>query len=102
MFILCIHDPYTYVGALACMTGFEEPDQQELAPEIEGELHHLEVNVDGVTGGVEGIEELPECPDHVPTSFVQGKPRCMLNLPMLSNFTYVLLICNVHLSLGVM
>jgi hypothetical protein len=24
------------------------------------------------------IEELPECPDHRPFSFLKGKPRCML------------------------
>jgi hypothetical protein len=24
------------------------------------------------------IEELPECPDHRPSSFLKGKPRCML------------------------
>jgi hypothetical protein len=24
------------------------------------------------------VEELPECPDHRPSSFMNGKPRCML------------------------
>jgi hypothetical protein len=24
------------------------------------------------------IDELPECPDHRPSSFLKGKPRCML------------------------
>jgi hypothetical protein len=24
------------------------------------------------------IDELPECPDHRPDSFLKGKPRCML------------------------
>jgi hypothetical protein len=24
------------------------------------------------------VEELPECPDHRPSSFLKGKPRCML------------------------
>jgi hypothetical protein len=24
------------------------------------------------------IDELPECPDHCPSSFLKGKPRCML------------------------
>ena len=27
-------------------------------------------------------EELPECPDHRPTSFLQGKPRSILSLPV--------------------
>jgi hypothetical protein len=28
----------------------------------------------------EGVseEEMPECPDHHPSSFLKGKPRCML------------------------
>jgi hypothetical protein len=24
------------------------------------------------------IDDLPECPDHRPSSFLKGKPRCML------------------------
>jgi hypothetical protein len=24
------------------------------------------------------IDELPKCPDHRPSSFLKGKPRCML------------------------
>ena len=27
-------------------------------------------------------EELPECPDHCPTSFLKGKPRSILSLPV--------------------
>ena len=27
-------------------------------------------------------EELPECPDHRPTSFLKGKPRSILSLPL--------------------
>ena len=27
-------------------------------------------------------EELPECPDHRPTSFLRGKPRSILSLPV--------------------
>ena len=33
--------------------------------------------------GVEqNSEELPECPDHRPTSFLRGKPRSILSLPV--------------------
>ena len=28
------------------------------------------------------LEELPECPDHRPTSFLKGKPRSILSLPV--------------------
>ena len=48
----------------------EEEDQQEnpqaAAPE----------------GKEQTPEELPECPDHRPTSFLKGKPRSILSLPM--------------------
>jgi hypothetical protein len=44
----------------------------------------------------EGVSEddLPECPDHRPSSFLKGKPRCMLTylfyISILSTFTYLL------------
>ena len=48
----------------------EEGDQQEIpqaaAPEEEEQTP----------------EELPECPDHRPTSFLKGKPRSILSLPL--------------------
>ena len=48
----------------------EEEDQQEnpqvAAPE----------------GKEQNPEELPECPDHCPTSFLRGKPRSILSLPV--------------------
>ena len=48
----------------------EEGDQQEnpqaTAPE----------------GEEQNPEELPECPDHRPTSFLKGKPRSILSLPI--------------------
>ena len=31
---------------------------------------------------VQTPEELPECPDHRPTSFLKGKPRSILSLPV--------------------
>jgi hypothetical protein len=40
------------------------------------------------------VEELPECPDHCPSSFLKGKPRCMLTQHLytyyLSTFTCLL------------
>ena len=48
----------------------EKGDQQEIpqavAPEEEEQI----------------LEELPECPDHCPTSFLKGKPRSILSLPV--------------------
>ena len=33
-------------------------------------------------GEEQNPEELPECPDHRPTSFLKGKPRSILSLPI--------------------
>jgi hypothetical protein len=49
-----------FEGALS-----EEDQEQSREPE--------EPTGEGVSG-----DELPECPDHCPSSFLKGKPRCML------------------------
>jgi hypothetical protein len=45
-------------------------------------------------GGGDAAEDLPECPVHRPSTFLKGKPRCMLNLPfyklILSTFNCLL------------
>ena len=32
------------------------------------------------------LEDLPECPDHRPTSFLKGKPRSILSLPCFTKY----------------
>jgi hypothetical protein len=53
------------------------------------EIHEGSLNLLDVQSGVPIEEEepqvdLPSCPDHAPSTFVQGKPRSILDLPMLS------------------
>ena len=48
----------------------EEGDQQE------------NPQVTALEGEEQNPEELPECPDHHPTSFLKGKPRSILSLPV--------------------
>ena len=48
----------------------EEGDQQE------------NPQVTAPEGEEQNPEELPECPDHRPTSFLRGKPRSILSLPV--------------------
>ena len=48
----------------------EEGDQQEIPQSIAPE------------GEEQNPEELLECPDHCPTSFLKGKPRSILSLPV--------------------
>ena len=46
--------------------GDQQEDPQAVAPE----------------GVEQNPEELPECPDHRPTSFLRGKPQSILSLPV--------------------
>lgn len=41
----------------------------------EAELRHLEVQAVDATVGEGVVTELPECPAHVATSFIKGKPQ---------------------------
>ena len=47
----------------------EEGDQQEIPQAAAPEEEQIP-------------EELPECPDHRPTSFLRGKPQSILSLPV--------------------
>jgi hypothetical protein len=65
---LCIHVIGVPEGVtLLEFEGTHQEEEQEQPEEPE------------VSAG-EGVseEELPECPDHRPSSFLKGKPRCML------------------------
>ena len=52
----------------------EEEDQQEMPQVVAPE----EVE--------KTLEDLPECPDHQPTSFLKGKPRSILGLPCFTKY----------------
>ena len=67
IFILRIH----VIGVPEGVTllEFERASQEEEQPE--------EPKVQA-TDEAAAEEELPECPDHRPSSFLKGKPRCML------------------------
>ena len=65
----------------------------ELQANPEGQEGSQEVEVQPV--GLEEPEEEVECPNHEPASFVKGKPRSILSLPLLSkvylNMLYLLM-----------
>jgi hypothetical protein len=72
---LCIHEIYLCIHAIGVLEGvtllkFEGAHQEE---EQEQPKEPKEPAGKGVPK-----EELPECPDHRPSSFLKGKPRCML------------------------
>jgi hypothetical protein len=72
---LCIHDIYLCIHAIGVPEGVtllefegalqEEEQEQSEEPEV-------------LASKENAVEELPECPDHHPSSFLKGKPRCML------------------------
>jgi hypothetical protein len=72
---LCIHEIYLYIHAKGVPEGvtlleFEGARQEEEQEQLEEpEVPASEESV---------VEELPECPDHRPSSFLNGKPRCIL------------------------
>ena len=42
------------------------------------------------------VEELPECPDHRPSSFLKVKPRSIISLPCLCKYIEYLLLLMLH------
>jgi hypothetical protein len=73
--LLYIHETYLCIHAIGVpegvtlleFTGAHQEEEQEQSEEPE------EPAGEGVPK-----EELPECPDHRPSSFLKGKPQCML------------------------
>ena len=78
IFILCIHA----IGVLEGVTLLEfEGASQEEEPEVQ--------EIDEAAAE----EELPEYPNHRPSSFLKGKPRSILSLPCFyKHLEYLLLL----------
>jgi hypothetical protein len=84
---LCIHEIYLCIHAVSVPEGVT-------LLEFEG-AHQEEEQEQPEEPGVPK-EELPECPDHRPSSFLKGKPRCMLTQLL---YTYQLsTLCVIALS----
>ena len=81
IFILHIHA----IGVLEGVTLLEfEGASQEEEPEVQA------------TDEAAAEEELPECPDHRPSSFLRGKPRSILSLPCFYKYLEYLLLLMMH------
>ena len=87
---LCIHDILFHAHAYGSPEGItllefeaEEEENQEAPQQVAPESEE------------QAPKELPECPDHRPTSFLKGKPRSILSL--LCFYKYVLSpLCLMH------
>ena len=63
--------------------------------EFEGANQEEEPEVQEANEAV-AAEELPECPDHQPSSFLKGKPRSILTLPCSYKYIEYLLLLMMH------
>jgi hypothetical protein len=72
---LCTHEIYLCIHAIGVPEGVILLEFEGVLPEEDQEQPRVPEEPVG-----EGVpeEELPECPDHRPSSSLKGKPRCML------------------------
>ena len=63
--------------------------------EFEGANQEEEPEVQEADEAV-AVEELPECPDHQPSSFLKGKPQSILSLPCFYKYIEYLLLLMMH------
>jgi hypothetical protein len=88
---LCIHEIYLCTHAIGVPEGVTLLEFEPVIPEEA--QNQPEEPTEPVSEG-DAAEDLPECPDHRPSTFLKGKPRCMLNLPfyksILSTFNCLL------------
>ena len=63
--------------------------------EFEGANQEEEPEVQEADEAV-AVEELPECPDNQPSSFLKGKPQSILSLPCFYKYIEYLLLLMMH------
>ena len=88
--LLCMHDSYTmHMHAIGVSKGVTLLEFEPVLPEELQQAQEQEVQAP------EGVnEEVLECPDHQPSSFLKGKPRSILRLLCFRNgyFEYLYLL----------
>ena len=92
--LLCMHDSYAmHMHAIGVSEGvmlleFEQglPEEQQQAQEQEVQAPEEGANE----------EEVLECPNHQPSSFLKGKPQSILSLLCFKNVTLSIFICLTH------
>ena len=92
--LFCIHDSYdVHMHAIGVPEGDTLLEFEQGLPEEQQQVQELEVQTP--ERGV-NEEELLECPDHQPSSFLKGKPRSILSLLCFENVTLSIFICLMH------
>ena len=88
--LLCMHDSYTmHMHTIGIPEGVTLLEFEPVHPE--GQQQAQEQEVQAPEEGAN--EEVLECPDHQPSSFLKGKPRSILSLLCFENgyFEYLYL-----------
>ena len=85
---VCIHDIYLCIHAIGVPEGVT-------LLEFEGARQEEEHEVQAIDEAA-AEEELPECPDHRPSSFLKGKPQSILSLPYFYKYLEYLLLLMMH------
>ena len=89
--LLCMHDSYTmHMHAIGVPEGVTLLEFEQRLPEEQQQVQEQEVQAP--EGGV-NKEELLECPDYQPSSFLKGKPQSILSLLCFKNVTLSIFIC---------
>jgi hypothetical protein len=79
--LLCIHEIDLFIHAIGVLEGVTLLEFEEALPEEQEQPAEAEVPIG------EGVleEDLPKCLDHRPSSFLKGKPQCMLTQSLYIN-----------------
>ena len=91
--LLCMHDSYPmHMHAIGVLEGVTLLEFEPVLPEEQQQAQEPEVQ----TPKEGASEEVLECPDHQPFSFLKGKPRSILSLLCFENVTLSIFICLMH------
>ena len=91
--LLCMHDSYTmHMHAIGVPEGVTLLEFEPVLPEEQQQAQEQEVQ----TPEEGAYEEVLECPDHQPSSFLKGKPRSILSLPCFYKYLEYLLLLMMH------
>ena len=88
-FIMCHHAILVrmYAFAIPCAIFMHIGSIEEITllefDEVEEGDQQENLQVAAPKGVEQNPEELPECPDHRPTSFLRGKPQSIISLPVI-------------------
>ena len=90
---MCIHDIYlVHRHAIGVLEGVTLLEFKPVLPEEQQQAQEQEVQ----TPEEGASEEVLECPNHQPSSFLKGKPRSILCLPCFYKYLEYLLLLMMH------